>query len=54
MARQPRVEIEGGLSHVVTRGTIFLSADNYGEFLSLLRMQKSKLPFFLCGLLLDV
>jgi putative transposase len=51
MARQPRVEIEGGLYHVITRGnnpqTIFHSADDYGKFLSLLRMQKSKLPFFL-------
>src|SRR5262245_26613145 len=51
MARKPRVEIEGGLYHVLTRGnnrqTIFRSPDDYQKFLSLLRVQKSQLPFFL-------
>jgi len=51
MARKPRVEIEGGLYHVLSRGnnrqTIFHSPDDYGKFLSLLQEQKIKLPFFL-------
>jgi REP element-mobilizing transposase RayT len=51
MARKPRVEIEGGLYHVITRGnnrqTIFHSPEDYEKFLSLMRIQKSKLPYFL-------
>lgn len=51
MARKPRVEVEGGLYHVITRGNnrqvIFNSDDDYHKFLSLLEIQKSRLPFFL-------
>src|SRR5437870_3244227 len=51
MARKPRVEVEGGLYHVITRGNnrrvIFDCPDDYHKFLSLLAVQKSRLPFFL-------
>ena len=51
MARRPRVDVAGGLYHVITRGNnrrvIFDSPDDYGKFLSLLEIQKSRLPFFL-------
>lgn len=51
MARKPRIEIEGGLYHLITRGnnrqSIFNSADDYSKLLSLIQAQKSKLPFYL-------
>ncbi|MGH9872940.1 MAG: transposase [Pyrinomonadaceae bacterium] len=51
MARKGRAEVAGGLYHVITRGNnrrqIFNSAADYQKFLSLLAVQKSKLPFFL-------
>ena len=51
MARKARVEIEGGLYHVITRGNdrrdIFHSADDFAKFLSLLAKLKEQLPFFL-------
>jgi REP element-mobilizing transposase RayT len=51
MARRPRLEVEGGLYHLITRGVerrdIFHTADDYRKFLSLLAVQKEKLPFFL-------
>ena len=51
MARQARVEVEGGLYHVITRGNnrrqIFNSPADYEKFLLLLAVQKTKLPFFL-------
>jgi REP element-mobilizing transposase RayT len=51
MARKPRLEVEGGLYHLITRGVerrdIFHTADDYRKFLSLLAVQKEKLPFFL-------
>src|SRR5437660_11127128 len=51
MARQPPVEVEGGLYHVITRGhnrrVIFDGPDDYHKFLSLLEIQKSRLLFFL-------
>jgi REP element-mobilizing transposase RayT len=51
MARKLRVEIEGGLYHIITRGNnrqaIFHSPNDYQKFLSLLRVQKSKLPYLL-------
>lgn len=51
MARKPRIEIEGGLYHIVTRGNnrqlIFSSDDDYLKILSLLDQQKAKLPFYL-------
>ncbi|HSQ19569.1 MAG TPA: transposase [Blastocatellia bacterium] len=51
MARKLRAEVEGGLYHVITRGNnrrqIFNSPADYEQFLSLLAVQKVKLPFFL-------
>lgn len=51
MARKARVEVEGGLYHVITRGNnrhqIFNSPADYEKFLSLLTVQKVRLPFFL-------
>ena len=51
MARKARAEVEGGLYHVITRGDnrrqIFDSPVDYEKFLSLLAVQKVKLPFFL-------
>ncbi len=45
MARKPRVEVEGGLYHVITRGNnrqaIFNCDDDYQKFLSLLEIQKT-------------
>ena len=50
MARKPRLEIEGGLYHILTRGNnrqlIFGSDDDYDRMLLLLARQKAKLPFF--------
>ncbi len=51
MARKPRVEIQGGLYHIMTRGNnrqvIFGSDEDYLKMLSLLAEQKRKLPFYL-------
>jgi len=51
MARGPRIEIEGGLYHIITRGNnrqlIFGSDEDYLKMLSLLERQKTKLPFYL-------
>jgi putative transposase len=51
MARKPRVELEGGLYHLITRGNdrqiIFREPDDYSKFLSVLKVQKARLPFFL-------
>ncbi|MEK6337144.1 MAG: transposase [Acidobacteriota bacterium] len=51
MARKARAEVAGGLYHVITRGNnrrqIFNSQTDYQKFLSLLAVQKGKLPFFL-------
>jgi REP element-mobilizing transposase RayT len=51
MARKPRLEVEGGLYYLITRGVdrrdIFHSAENHKRFLALLAVQKKKLPFFL-------
>jgi putative transposase len=51
MPRKARAEVEGGLYHVITRGNnrrqIFNSPADYEKFLSLLTVQKTKLPFFL-------
>jgi putative transposase len=51
MPRKARAEVEGGLYHVITRGNnrrqIFNSPADYEKFLSLLAVQKTKLPFFL-------
>lgn len=51
MARRARAEVAGGLYHVITRGNnrrqIFNSQADYEKFLSLLAVQKVRLPFFL-------
>ena len=45
------MEVAGGLYHLITRGNnrqeIFHEAGDYQKFLSLLEIQKSRLPFFL-------
>ena len=51
MARNMRVEVEGGLYHVITRGNdrqnIFHSKADYQKFLELLAQQKAACGFFL-------
>ena len=51
MARKPRIEVEGGLYHVITRGNnrqhIFGQDEDYQKMLGLLAEQKAKLPFYL-------
>jgi putative transposase len=51
MARKPRLEVEGGLYHLITRGVdrrdIFHAPEDHLKFLSLLEAQKEKLPFYL-------
>jgi putative transposase len=51
MARRPRVELEGGLYHLITRGNdrqdIFHSKEDHLKFLSLLAKQKETAPFYL-------
>src|SRR5713226_703579 len=49
--QKPRLEIEGGLYHIITRGNnrqlILGSDDDYLKMLLLLAQQKAKLPFYL-------
>src|SRR5882724_6162884 len=51
MAREPRIEIPGGLYHIITRGNnrrrTFRSHDDYLKFLLFLEIQKAKRPFYL-------
>ncbi len=51
MARKPRLEVEGGLYHILTRGNnrqhIFGDDNDYQKMLNLLAVQKAKLRFFL-------
>ena len=51
MARQPRIEVGGGLYHVISRGNnrrkIFRSHDDYLRFATILHQQKARLPFYL-------
>lgn len=51
MARKARAEVEGGLYHVIVRGNnrrrIFNSPADYDKLLSLLAVEKVRLPFFL-------
>ncbi|MBV9240511.1 MAG: transposase [Acidobacteria bacterium] len=51
MARKPRLELEGGLYHVITRGNdrmdVFHSAEDHAKLLSLLTRQKERSNFFL-------
>ena len=50
VARKPRIEIAGGLYHLITRGNnrkrIFQSPDDHLKFLRLLERQKAKQPFY--------
>ena len=49
MPRKPRLEIEGGLYHVITRGNnrqlIFHSPEDYLKLLTMIELQKVRLPF---------
>ena len=51
MARKPRLEVEGGLYHIITRGVdrqdIFHSSLDHARFLTLLTAQKERMPFYL-------
>jgi REP element-mobilizing transposase RayT len=51
MARRPRIEIDGGLYHIIARGNnrqlIFGDAEDCRKLLSQLEAQKLKLPFYL-------
>jgi REP element-mobilizing transposase RayT len=51
MARKPRIELGGGLYHIISRGNnrrkIFRSDSDYLRFLEILEQQKSRLPFYL-------
>jgi len=51
MARKPRIEVPGGLYHIISRGNnrrkIFRSHDDYLKFTSMVAQQKAKLPFYL-------
>jgi len=51
MARKSRIELEGGLYHVIARGNarqdIFHSREDQQKFISLLEKAKSKLGFYL-------
>ena len=51
MARKPRIEISGGLYHLITRGNnrgrIFRSHEDNQKFLGLLARQKAKRPFYM-------
>jgi REP element-mobilizing transposase RayT len=51
MARRPRAEIQGGLYHIIARGNnrqvVFHSDEDHKRFLSLIGVQKEKLPFYL-------
>ena len=50
MARKSRIEIEGGLHHVITRGkdlqTIFHSDEDHTNLLSILSGQKRAVTLF--------
>jgi REP element-mobilizing transposase RayT len=49
--RKPRIEVQGGLYHIITRGNnrqlIFGADDDYHRFLIQLAHQKARLPFYL-------
>lgn len=51
MARKPRLEVEGGLYHIIVRGVdrrdIFHTREDHQKLLALLAVQKGKLPFYL-------
>ena len=49
MPRKPRLEIEGGLYHVITRGNnrqlIFHSPEDYLKLITMIELQKVRLLF---------
>ena len=51
MGRKPRLELEGGLYHVMSRGNnrrrIFDDEGDYSKMLKLMKDTKIKLPFYL-------
>ena len=51
MARRARVEVEGGLYHLITRGNdrqdVFHSREDHSKFLSLLAKRKERSAFYL-------
>src|SRR5215475_4228346 len=51
MGRKPRLEVEGGLYHVMSRGNnrqrIFDDENDYEKMLRLIQDTKTKLPFYL-------
>ena len=51
MARKPRIEVPGGLYHIISRGNnrrkIFCSHDDYLKFTSMVAQQKAKLHFYI-------
>ena len=51
MPRRPRIELAGGLYHIIARGNerrdIFHSKEDFQKFLALLSARKQRLPFFL-------
>jgi hypothetical protein len=58
MARKPRIEVDGGLYHLITRGNarqdIFHSPEDHEKFLALLEKQKkARFSFFALRLLPD-
>ncbi len=50
MARKTRIELEGGLYHLITRGNdrkdIFHSREDHDKFIQILTTQKQNLPFY--------
>ncbi len=50
MARKPRIEVDGGLYHLITRGNarqdIFHSPEDHIKYLALLEKQKARFSFF--------
>ena len=51
MARKPRIEFEGALYHVITRGNqrqhVFLDTEDYGRYLKILGTYKVRYGFTL-------
>src|SRR5580693_5795855 len=51
MPRKPRIEMPGGLYHVISRGNnrrkVFRTSADYERFTGIMHAQKSKLPFYL-------
>jgi putative transposase len=51
MPRKPRIEMPGGLYHVISRGNnrrkVFRTSADYERFTGIMNAQKSKLPFYM-------